>query len=100
MNITDPIADYLTRVRNAVIAKHRIVEIPASKLKKEITKILKGTKAFFACLCFKILVPCIFQIFRYILQKNRLTLLFFQKYISLKNLYIQMRKRKKDSCDI
>lgn len=40
MNITDPIADYLTRVRNAVTAKHRIVEIPASKLKKEITKIL------------------------------------------------------------
>jgi len=38
--ITDPIADYLTRVRNAIIAGHRVVEIPASKLKKEITKIL------------------------------------------------------------
>ena len=37
---TDPIADYLTRIRNAVNAKHRIVEIPASNLKKEITKIL------------------------------------------------------------
>ena len=37
---TDPIADYLTRVRNAVAAKHRVVEIPASNLKKEITKIL------------------------------------------------------------
>ncbi|MBS3992706.1 MAG: 30S ribosomal protein S8 [Bacteroidetes bacterium] len=37
---TDPIADYLTRVRNAVSAGHRIVEIPASNLKKEITKIL------------------------------------------------------------
>ena len=37
---TDPIADYLTRVRNAVAAKHRLVEIPASNLKKEITKIL------------------------------------------------------------
>lgn len=37
---TDPIADYLTRVRNAVAAGHRIVEIPASNLKKEITKIL------------------------------------------------------------
>ena len=37
---TDPIADYLTRVRNASAAKHRVVEIPASKLKKEITKIL------------------------------------------------------------
>ena len=37
---TDPIADYLTRVRNAVSAKHRVVEIPASNLKKEITKIL------------------------------------------------------------
>ena len=37
---TDPIADYLTRVRNAVKANHRVVEIPASKLKKEITKIL------------------------------------------------------------
>ena len=39
MNI-DPIADYLTRVRNAVNAGHRVVEIPASKVKKEITKIL------------------------------------------------------------
>ena len=38
--VTDPIADYLTRMRNAIAAKHRIVEIPGSKLKKEITKIL------------------------------------------------------------
>lgn len=38
--ITDPIADYLTRVRNAVNAKHRIVEVPASNTKKAITKIL------------------------------------------------------------
>jgi small subunit ribosomal protein S8 len=37
---TDPIADYLTRVRNAISAKHRVVDIPASNLKKEITKIL------------------------------------------------------------
>jgi small subunit ribosomal protein S8 len=37
---TDPIADYLTRVRNAVAANHKVVEIPASNLKKEITKIL------------------------------------------------------------
>ena len=37
---SDPIADYLTRVRNAVKANHRVVEIPASNLKKEITKIL------------------------------------------------------------
>lgn len=38
--MTDPIADYLTRVRNAVSANHKTVEIPASNLKKEITKIL------------------------------------------------------------
>ena len=38
--ITDPIADFLTRVRNAVNAKHRIVEVPASNVKKAITKIL------------------------------------------------------------
>lgn len=38
--MTDPIADYLTRIRNAVKAKHRVVEIPASNMKKEITKIL------------------------------------------------------------
>jgi small subunit ribosomal protein S8 len=38
--ITDTIADYLTRVRNASSAGHRVVEIPASNLKKEITKIL------------------------------------------------------------
>ncbi|MDX1462003.1 MAG: 30S ribosomal protein S8 [Marinirhabdus sp.] len=37
---TDPIADFLTRVRNAVKAGHRVVEVPASNLKKEITKIL------------------------------------------------------------
>ncbi len=37
---TDPIADYLTRIRNANNAKHRIVEIPASNMKKAITKIL------------------------------------------------------------
>jgi small subunit ribosomal protein S8 len=37
---TDPIADFLTRVRNAVRANHRVVDVPASKLKKEITKIL------------------------------------------------------------
>ncbi len=37
---TDPIADYLTRIRNASTARHKVVEIPASNLKKEITKIL------------------------------------------------------------
>ena len=37
---TDPISDYLTRIRNASRAGHRVVEIPASNLKKEITKIL------------------------------------------------------------
>lgn len=38
--MTDPIADYLSRVRNAIMAGHRVVEIPASKIKKEITRIL------------------------------------------------------------
>ncbi len=38
--ITDPIADYLTRVRNANSAKHRMVEVPSSNLRKDITKIL------------------------------------------------------------
>ncbi|MDD4608850.1 MAG: 30S ribosomal protein S8 [Bacteroidaceae bacterium] len=38
--MTHPIADYLSRLRNAIAAKHRVVEIPASNLKKEITKIL------------------------------------------------------------
>jgi len=38
--MTDPIADYLTRLRNAIKAQHRVVEIPSSKMKKEITKIL------------------------------------------------------------
>ena len=38
--MTDPIADYLTRLRNGIAAKHRIVEIPASNVKKEITKVL------------------------------------------------------------
>ena len=39
--MTDPIADFITRIRNAVKANHRIVQIPASNLKKEMTKILK-----------------------------------------------------------
>ncbi len=38
--VTDPIADFLTRIRNAQMANHRIVEIPASKLKKRMTEIL------------------------------------------------------------
>jgi small subunit ribosomal protein S8 len=37
---SDPIADYLTRVRNAIKANHRVVEIPSSNIKKEITKVL------------------------------------------------------------
>jgi small subunit ribosomal protein S8 len=40
MAITDPIADYLTRIRNAQQARHRVVSIPSSKLKKKITEIL------------------------------------------------------------
>lgn len=38
--MTDPIADYLTRLRNAIKANHRIVEMPSSNMKKEITKVL------------------------------------------------------------
>jgi small subunit ribosomal protein S8 len=40
MVVIDPIADYLTRLRNAIRANHRVVDIPASKVKKEMTKIL------------------------------------------------------------
>lgn len=42
MVMTDPIADYLTRIRNANMAKHNSVEIPASNIKKSISKILKN----------------------------------------------------------
>lgn len=38
--MTDPIADYLTRLRNAISARHKVVEIPSSNLKRDITKIL------------------------------------------------------------
>ncbi len=38
--MTDPIADYLTRLRNAIKSRHRVVEVPASNIKKEITKVL------------------------------------------------------------
>jgi small subunit ribosomal protein S8 len=38
--MTDPIADYLTRIRNAIMAGHRVVDIPASNIKREITKVL------------------------------------------------------------
>jgi small subunit ribosomal protein S8 len=40
MAVTDPVADYLTRIRNAQMAGHRVVEIPASNLKKRMTEIL------------------------------------------------------------
>jgi ribosomal protein S8 len=40
MIVTDPIADYLTRIRNAQMAGHKIVEIPSSNMKKSITEIL------------------------------------------------------------
>ncbi|MFN8880519.1 MAG: 30S ribosomal protein S8 [Cyclobacteriaceae bacterium] len=40
MKTTDPIADYLTRLRNAIKARHRVVEVPASNIKKEMTKVL------------------------------------------------------------
>ena len=39
--MTDPIADFLTRLRNAILANHKVLDIPASNVKKEITKILK-----------------------------------------------------------
>lgn len=38
--MTDPIADYLTRIRNAIMAKQRVVEVPASNIKRDITRIL------------------------------------------------------------
>lgn len=38
--VTDPIADYLTRIRNAITANHRVLEVPASNLKRELTKVL------------------------------------------------------------
>ena len=38
--MTDPISDYLTRVRNAIMANHKVVEVPASNIKKDITKVL------------------------------------------------------------
>ncbi|MCT4376573.1 30S ribosomal protein S8 [Leuconostoc suionicum] len=41
MSMTDPIADFLTRVRNANLARHEVVEAPASKIKKSIAEILK-----------------------------------------------------------
>ncbi len=44
MSMTDPIADFLTRIRNAIQANHRIVDIPASRLKKSMTKILYDQK--------------------------------------------------------
>ena len=42
MAMTDPIADFLTRVRNASLARHESVEVPASKIKRDIAEILKN----------------------------------------------------------
>jgi len=44
MTMTDPVADYLTRVRNAIRAGHKRVDIPASNLKRELTKLLMANK--------------------------------------------------------
>ena len=41
MSMTDPIADFLTRIRNGIMAAHETVEIPSSKLKKELARILR-----------------------------------------------------------
>ena len=44
MTMTDPVADYLTRLRNAIQAKHKRVDVPASTLKRELTKLLVAQK--------------------------------------------------------
>jgi small subunit ribosomal protein S8 len=44
MTMTDPVADYLTRLRNAIQAKHKRVDVPASNLKREITRLLLANK--------------------------------------------------------
>jgi small subunit ribosomal protein S8 len=44
MTMTDPVADYLTRLRNAIQAKHKRVDVPTSNLKREITKLLLANK--------------------------------------------------------
>jgi len=44
MTMTDPVADYLTRLRNAIRAKHKRVDVPASTLKRELTKLLVAQK--------------------------------------------------------
>jgi small subunit ribosomal protein S8 len=44
MTMTDPVADYLTRLRNALQAGHKRVDVPASNLKREITKLLEANK--------------------------------------------------------
>jgi len=49
--VTDPIADFLTRIRNAQMANHRIVEFPASNLKKRITEILYDRGYILKCKC-------------------------------------------------
>lgn len=41
MNLTDPVADFLTRIRNSIRARHQKLDVPASKLKLEIARILK-----------------------------------------------------------
>ena len=41
MSMTDPIADFLTRIRNGIMAAHETVEMPSSKLKKELARILR-----------------------------------------------------------
>ena len=60
--ITDPISDYLTRLRNAQKAGHKVVDIPASNMKKSITEILfdKGLRVYDTIKDYKENIRCVF----------------------------------------
>jgi small subunit ribosomal protein S8 len=55
--MTDPIADLLTRIRNAIMAGHKVVEAPASNLKKEIARILFEKGYILSYKCVKEIIP-------------------------------------------
>jgi len=78
MNVTDPIANMLTKIRNASRAGHEVVDVPASNLKKELTKILK-TEGYI-------------KDFKYLKSDSKGTLRIYLKYKNRQNVISGIRR--------
>ena len=83
--MTDPIADYLTRLRNAIKSRHRVVEVPASNIKKQITKVLFD-KGYISCAYEQQIYRCL----------RGITLFIFVSFAQKNNFALTSKKTKYD----